>query len=79
MQQLKNKNPEAFRDSVATITKEGKRNYITPKKPKGPYYNKRTWFSIFYLVVFFTLPFLKVNDAPLFMLNVLERKFIIFG
>ena len=70
---------EIFRDSVATISKEGKRNYIHPKKPKGRLYNLRTWFSRFYLVVFFTLPFIKVNDEPLLMLNVLERKFIIFG
>ena len=70
---------ESFRDSVATITSEGKRNFINPKKPKGRLFNLRTWFSIFYLVVFFTFPFIKVNDAPLFMFNVLERKFIFFG
>jgi cytochrome c oxidase accessory protein FixG len=70
---------ESFRDSVATITSEGKRNFINPKKPKGKLFNLRTWFSIFYLIVFFTLPFIKVNDAPLFMFNVLERKFIFFG
>lgn len=70
---------ESFRDSVATISKEGKRNYIHPKKPKGKFYNLRTWFSIFYLVVFFTLPFIKVNGAPLLMINILERKFILFG
>ena len=70
---------ESFRDSVATITSEGKRNFINPKKPKGRLFNVRTWFSIFYLIIFFTLPFIKVNDAPLFMFNVLERKFIFFG
>jgi cytochrome c oxidase accessory protein FixG len=70
---------ESFRDSVATISSEGKRNFINPKKPKGKLFNFRTWFSIVYLVVFFTLPFIKVNDAPLFLFNVLERKFIFFG
>jgi cytochrome c oxidase accessory protein FixG len=70
---------ESFRDSVATISKEGKRNYIHPKKPSGKFYNLRTWFSIFYLIVFFTLPFIKVNGAPLLMINILERKFILFG
>src|SRR6476620_9443133 len=70
---------DQFRDSVATITREGKRNYIHPKKPKGRLYHLRTWFSIFYLVVFFSLPFIKVNEEPLLMLNILERKFIIFG
>jgi cytochrome c oxidase accessory protein FixG len=69
----------SYRDSVATISKEGKRNFINPKKPKGRLYNLRTWFSIFYLIIFFTLPFIKVHDEPLLMINVLERKFIIFG
>ena len=70
---------ESFRDSVATITKEGKRNFIHPKKPSGKLYNLRTWFSIFYLLVFLTLPFIKVNGEPLLMINILERKFILFG
>lgn len=70
---------EMFRDSVATISKEGKRNFINPKKPRGRLYNLRTWFSVVYLILFFTLPFIKVNGAPLFLFNVLERKFIFFG
>lgn len=69
----------SYRDSVATISKEGKRNFIHPKQPKGKLYNRRTLFSIIYLIVFFSLPFIKVNDEPIFMLNVLERKFILFG
>jgi polyferredoxin len=81
---MKEKSPidtdqESFRDSVATITKEGKRNYLHPKKPKGKLYNLRTWFSIVYLIIFFTLPFIKLYDEPLLMLNILERKFILFG
>ncbi len=70
---------EVFRDSVATISKEGKRNFINPKKPKGKLYNRRTLFSIFYLVAFFTIPFIKLNGDPLLMFNILERKFILFG
>ncbi|MEO7767641.1 MAG: 4Fe-4S binding protein, partial [Ferruginibacter sp.] len=70
---------ESFRDTVATISKEGKRNFIRPKKPVGKFYNLRTWFSAFYLMAFFTLPFIKVNGAPLLMINILERKFILFG
>src|SRR6188768_3306364 len=70
---------QSFRDSVATISKQGKRNYIFPKKPKGKLYNLRTLTSIIYLVVFFTLPFIKVDEEPLFLFNVLERKFIFFG
>lgn len=70
---------QSFRDAVATIDKEGHRRFIYPKQPKGRYYNIRTVVSIVYLIIFFTLPFIKVEGEPLFMLNVLERKFIIFG
>jgi cytochrome c oxidase accessory protein FixG len=68
----------SFRDSIATI-KDGKRNWIYAQKPKGALYNKRTILSILYLVVFFTLPFIKVAGEPLFLINIPERKFILFG
>ena len=70
---------QSFRDSVATISKQGHRNYIFPKKPKGKLYNFRTFASIIYLTIFFSLPFIKINDEPLFMFNVIQRKFIFFG
>jgi cytochrome c oxidase accessory protein FixG len=70
---------ESFRDSIATIDKEGKRAWIFPHKPNGKYYNLRSYFSYFYLVLFFTLPFIKVHGEPLFLINILERKFILFG
>lgn len=70
---------ESFRDSVATINKEGKRNWIYPLKPSGKFYKARTWLSIFYVIVFFTLPYIKYNNEPLFLFNVFERKFILFG
>lgn len=70
---------QSFRDSIATISKEGKRNYITPQKPKGRFYNLRSYFSYFYLILFFTLPFIKIEGEPIFLFNILERKFIFFG
>jgi len=70
---------QSFRDSVATINAQGKRNFLFPKKPKGKLYNLRTLFTVFYLAVFFTLPFIKVDGEPLFLFNVVERKFIFFG
>lgn len=70
---------DAFRDKIGTITETGKRNWIFAKKPKGKLYNARTVVSWLYLVVFFVLPWLKVDGEPLFMANVIERKFILFG
>ncbi len=70
---------QSFRDSVATIDKKGRRNFIFPKKPKGSLYRLRTIASLIYLSVFFTLPFIKLDGQPLFLFNVVERKFILFG
>lgn len=69
----------SFRDSVATISKDGNRNWIFPKKPFGRFYNRRTVFSFFLLALMLSGPFMKMNGHPLMLFNVLERKFIIFG
>jgi cytochrome c oxidase accessory protein FixG len=79
MPEQKNINDESFRDSLATVTKEGKRKWIFPRKPSGRYYNARTVVSILLLAFLFGAPFIKVNGYPLILLNILERKFIIFG
>ena len=70
---------EQYRDSIATVDQQGKRIWIYPKKPKGRFYNWRTYMSWVLLAVLFGLPFIKVNGDPLFLFNVLERKFILFG
>jgi cytochrome c oxidase accessory protein FixG len=70
---------ESFRDSVATINKEGKRSWVYPQKPKGKLYQYRTYLSWFYLLILFGLPFIKLNGEPLFLANIIERKFILFG
>ncbi|MDF2449958.1 MAG: cytochrome c oxidase accessory protein FixG [Bacteroidota bacterium] len=70
---------DSFRDTIATVDKDGERVWVYPTKPKGKYYDLRTWFTWFYLAVFFTLPFIKYNGEPLFLFNVAEKKFILFG
>ncbi|MCC6251725.1 MAG: cytochrome c oxidase accessory protein CcoG [Bacteroidia bacterium] len=70
---------QSFRDSVSTVAKDGKRVWIFPLKPKGKFYDYRTWFSYFCLILLFGLPFVKIDGNPLLLLNIIERKFIIFG
>lgn len=70
---------EAYRDSIATIGEDGKRKFIYPKKPKGKFYQWRTWVSIILLILLFGLPHVYFQGEPLFLFNVLERKFIVFG
>ena len=70
---------EVFRDSIGTINEEGKRNWIFPKKPSGPYYDKRKIVSYILLAFLFAAPFVKINGNQFLMFNVLERRFNIFG
>lgn len=70
---------ESFRDSLGTIEKSGKRHWMYPKQPSGKHYRWRSLVSYFYLAIFFTLPFIKINGQPLFLIDVLERKFILFS
>jgi cytochrome c oxidase accessory protein FixG len=72
-------NQENFRDSIGTINEEGLRNWIHPKKPKGKYYNYRTIVSIVMMVLFAVGPFIKVNGEQYMLIDILERKFHIFG
>lgn len=79
MSAIINPDKENFRDRITTIEDDGSRKWIFAKKPKGRFYNRRTLFSILYLVIFFGLPLIQVEGEPFFMLNVVERKFILFG
>lgn len=72
-------NEVSFRDRITTVDESGKRKWLYPKKPKGPWYNKRIFVSYLFLLLLIVLPFLKYKGEPLFMLNILERKFIILG
>lgn len=71
--------PDNFRDKISTVTDDGSRRWIFPKKPKGKLYNARTWVSIFLLIILFVGPWVNVNGNPLLMLNIVERKFSLFG
>lgn len=70
---------ESFRDTVGSISTDGKRKWIFPKKPSGRFYNYRSVLSWFLLGFLFAGPFITVGGNPLILLNILERKFILFG
>ncbi|AUS06070.1 cytochrome c oxidase accessory protein CcoG [Pseudotamlana carrageenivorans] len=70
---------ETFRDSIGTVTKEGKRAWVFPKKPNGKFYKYRKYVSYVLLTFLLVSPFIKVNGNQFLMFNVLERRFNIFG
>ncbi|MFN4007609.1 MAG: cytochrome c oxidase accessory protein CcoG [Chitinophagaceae bacterium] len=72
-------NPESFRDRIATVGEDGKRKWVFAQKPFGKFYNIRSIVSWCFFALFFTLPFIKINDHPLFLFNIPKAKFILFG
>ena len=70
---------EEFRDSIATVDSEGKRIWIYPKKQDGHFYRLRTYLSWVLLAFLFGMPWIKLGGEPFILLNILERRFIIFG
>lgn len=74
-----NLNPESFRDALASVREDGKRNWVYPKKVKGFFYKYRTYLSWLLLAILFVGPFIKVEGRPYMLFNIFERKFIIFG
>ncbi|HMN50108.1 MAG TPA: cytochrome c oxidase accessory protein CcoG [Ignavibacteriaceae bacterium] len=70
---------QEYRDKLATVTDEGKRKWIYPKKPSGKFYNARTIVSLFLLAFLIIVPFIKVNGHQFLLFDFLNRQFILFG
>ena len=68
-----------YRDKLATVTDEGKRIWIYPKKPSGKFYNARTVVSLILLAFLIVVPFIKVNGHQLLLFDFLNRNFILLG
>ena len=70
---------EHFRDSIGTISEEGKRAWVFPKKPSGKFWKYRTYVSYALLAFLISAPFIKINGNQFLLFNVLERRFNIFS
>jgi len=72
-------NDSSYKDSVYTISEQGKRVWIYPKKPKGRFTSARTVVAALLILILVVIPFIKVNGHPFMLFNLLARKFIFFG
>lgn len=72
-------NSESFRDQISTVTKEGKRKWVFPKKPFGRFYNARNIVSSILLIILFVTPFIKINGHPFMLFDIINSNFILFG
>lgn len=70
---------ESYRDTIATVDEKGGRIWIYPKKPTGRFTDLRTYVSWVLLALLFGIPFIHINGDPLFLFNVTEGRFNLFG
>ncbi len=70
-----------FRNKLGVIKKDGSRSFVFAKKPKGKFYDYRTYLS-WILIAFLLLgptPLLNINGNQLMMFNFFTREFFIFS
>lgn len=69
----------SFRDRPINMNEKGGRKWVYAKKPKGKWYFYRTIVSVVVLAFLVLAPFIKYKGYPLILLDIVNRKFIIFG
>jgi len=70
---------ESFRGRISSVTATGKRNWIYALQPSGKFYAYRNYLAWACLGIFFILPFIYVRGNPLFLINIIDSKFVLLG
>lgn len=71
--------PNAPGRVLATLNEDGSRRWLRPKLSTGAFWRMRRVVAYVLMVVFFVLPYLRMNGRPLVLLDVPHRQFTILG
>ncbi|GAB2583544.1 cytochrome c oxidase accessory protein CcoG [Spirosoma areae] len=69
----------SFRDTLPTADASGGRRWLYPRGITGRFTRWREAMAVVLLVALFAGPFVWVDGHPLFLFNVIERRFVFFG
>ena len=75
----KEKSVYDFRDRLTTSGKDGKRVWLYPDIVKGKWFRRRAWVAYGLLASLLAGPFLEWEGHPVFLFDVLNRNFIVWG
>ena len=70
---------EAFRNELASVHKDGRRKWVYAREPHGRFHRARVLVAIGLLLFLVAAPFVRFKGEPLILINLLERKFVLFG
>lgn len=71
--------PELHDNVLTTLGSDGKRIWLKPRLSKGKFYTARLLVGWALILVFFLLPWVKINGHPAILLDIVHRKFHLFG
>lgn len=64
---------------LSTLNTDGSRRWIRPRLAPGRFLSARRAVGYALIAVFVSLPWLKINDKPVILLDILRREFTLFG
>src|SRR4051812_9950342 len=64
---------------LSTLASDGTRRWLNPRVSKGRYLTRRRIVAYVLMAIFFVLPFIRVGGRPAFLLDIMHRRFTIFG
>jgi len=71
--------PAAMGRVLPTLNEDGSRRWIRPKPAHGTFFVRRQATAYALMLVFFLIPYLRMNGKPLVLLNLPRREFTLFG
>ncbi len=64
---------------LSTLEEDGSRRWLYPRVSKGQFWNARRWVAYALIALYATLPFIHVGGKPVILLDVVHRRFTLFG
>ena len=71
--------PTAPERVLPTLNKDGSRLWLRPKLSKGPFWKRRLFVAWALIALFTAIPYVRMNGKPLMLLDVVGRRFAMFG
>lgn len=68
-----------IQEPASSLNKDGSRNFVHPADVKGRFTTRRWFIFAVLLLVYVALPFVQIGGRPAIFLDVLHRRFYLFG
>jgi cytochrome c oxidase accessory protein FixG len=65
--------------TLSTLNDDGSRRWIRPRPSRGRFWHRRRAVAYLLIAVFTAIPYIKVGGLPLVLLDIVHRRFTLFG